>query len=111
MENTARSWTPVKAYEEILFDRSGAIARITINRPRVHNAFTPLTVQEMIDAFCPIANRVGLKFYTPGGCNTGDGINMGAWAGAALRRTVAAPMIHQFCFGSFTFLLDAFMMS
>ena len=41
MENTARSWTPVKAYEEILFDRSGAIARITINRPRVHNAFPP----------------------------------------------------------------------
>lgn len=37
--------------------------------------------QEMIDAFCPIANRVGLKFYTPGGCNTGDGITMGAWAG------------------------------
>ena len=67
--------------------------------------------QEMIGAFCPIANRVGLKFYTPGGCNTGDGINMGVWAGAALQRTVAAPMIHQFCFGSFTFLLDSFMMS
>ncbi len=36
-----RSWETVKEYQEILFDRSGAIGRITINRPRVHNAFTP----------------------------------------------------------------------
>ena len=78
MENTARSWTPVKAYEEILFDRSGAIARITINRPRVHNAFTPLTVQEMIDAFtvCRDDPTVGAIVLTGAGdkafCSGGD---------------------------------------
>ena len=67
--------------------------------------------QEMIDAFCPIANRVDMKMYTPLGGNTGDGVNMGCWAGAALQRTTAAPMIHQFCTGSFNFFLDAFIMS
>lgn len=43
-------WEQVKAYKEILFHKYGSIARISINRPKVHNAFTPLTVQEMIDA-------------------------------------------------------------
>ena len=43
-------WKAVKEYEEILFHTFEGIARISINRPRVHNAFTPLTVSEMIDA-------------------------------------------------------------
>ena len=44
------SWEPLKAYEEILYQYYDGIAKISINRPEVHNAFTPLTVQEMIDA-------------------------------------------------------------
>lgn len=44
------SWEPIKTYKEILFHKFEGIARISINRPHVHNAFTPLTVQEMIDA-------------------------------------------------------------
>lgn len=43
-------WAPVKQYKEILFQKYEGIARISINRPEVHNAFTPLTVSEMIDA-------------------------------------------------------------
>jgi len=43
-------WQPIKEYKEILFHKFEGIARISINRPEVHNAFTPLTVQEMIDA-------------------------------------------------------------
>jgi naphthoate synthase len=43
-------WKPIKEYKEILFQQYQGIARISINRPHVHNAFTPLTVQEMIDA-------------------------------------------------------------
>lgn len=43
-------WKPVKEYKEILFHKFEGIARISINRPHVHNAFTPLTVKEMIDA-------------------------------------------------------------
>lgn len=43
-------WHSLHSYKEILFERHGEIARISINRPKVHNAFTPLTVTEMIDA-------------------------------------------------------------
>ncbi len=45
-----RNWKSLKSYEEILFDYFEGIARITINRPRYRNAFTPLTVKEMSDA-------------------------------------------------------------
>ena len=44
-------WESIKPYEEILFDYYDGIAKITINRPHVHNAFTPLTVSEMSEAF------------------------------------------------------------
>lgn len=47
-----RNWTTIKEYKEILFDFYNGIARITINRPRYRNAFTPLTVAEMSDALC-----------------------------------------------------------
>jgi naphthoate synthase len=43
-------WQSIKEYKEILFQKFDGIARISINRPHVHNAFTPLTVKEMIDA-------------------------------------------------------------
>src|SRR5699024_8832637 len=35
----------------IIYEKSNGIAKITMNRPEKHNAFTPLTVSEMIDAF------------------------------------------------------------
>lgn len=44
-------WETVKEYEEIFFQRYEGIAKITINRPHRRNAFTPLTNQEMFDAF------------------------------------------------------------
>ena len=43
-------WTTIKEYEEILFDFYNGIARITINRERYRNAFTPTTTTEMSDA-------------------------------------------------------------
>lgn len=45
-----RNWTPIREYQEILFDRFEGIARITINRPRYRNAFTPTTVMEISNA-------------------------------------------------------------
>ncbi len=45
-------WKIVKKYQEIIYEKNAdGIAKITINRPNKRNAFTPLTVSEMIDAF------------------------------------------------------------
>lgn len=46
----SREWKTLHTYQDILFDYFEGIARITINRPRYHNAFTPTTVTEISDA-------------------------------------------------------------
>ena len=38
-----REWKEIKKFEEILFEEYHGIAKITINRPRYRNAFTPKT--------------------------------------------------------------------
>ncbi|MEY3646013.1 MAG: 1,4-dihydroxy-2-naphthoyl-CoA synthase [Bacteroidota bacterium] len=43
-------WKTIKEYKDILFQQYNGIAKISINRPHKHNAFTPLTVQEMSEA-------------------------------------------------------------
>jgi naphthoate synthase len=49
---TAVDWTPAGEYEDIRYELSGdGIAKITINRPEVRNAFRPQTVVEMMRAF------------------------------------------------------------
>jgi len=46
------SWIPLASYQDIKFEKTeDGVAKITINRPEVRNAFRPETVQEMIDAF------------------------------------------------------------
>ncbi len=45
-----RTWTSIKEFEEIKFEYFEGIGKITINRPRYRNAFTPDTVKEMIEA-------------------------------------------------------------
>ena len=44
------AWNTIKEYEEIKYEYFEGIAKISINRPHVHNAFTPKTVQEMSEA-------------------------------------------------------------
>ena len=46
-------WQTIKPYTDIRYERLAdePIAKVTINRPEVHNAFRPLTVTELIDAF------------------------------------------------------------
>lgn len=45
------NWTVAKEYQDIIYEKMDGIARITINRPEVRNAFRPETVIEMYDAF------------------------------------------------------------
>ncbi|MFQ5453003.1 MAG: 1,4-dihydroxy-2-naphthoyl-CoA synthase [Candidatus Zixiibacteriota bacterium] len=47
---TIINWIEMGSYKEIKYHKAEGIAKITINRPEVRNAFTPLTVNEMINA-------------------------------------------------------------
>ena len=73
-----REWKTIKKYEEILFDYYEGIARITINRPRYRNAFTPDTTKEMSEAFtyCRECPDINVVFLTGAGdkafCSGGD---------------------------------------
>lgn len=45
------NWKKVKEYTDIIYEKQDGIARVSINRPEVRNAFRPETVIEMYDAF------------------------------------------------------------
>ena len=53
-------WEAAAEYEDILYDRAEAIARITINRPEVRNAFRPQTLAELRDAFTRARDDTGV---------------------------------------------------
>ncbi|WIL35338.1 1,4-dihydroxy-2-naphthoyl-CoA synthase [Bacillus stercoris] len=71
-------WKTKRTYDEILYETYNGIAKITINRPEVHNAFTPKTVAEMIDAFADARDdqNVGVIVLAGAGdkafCSGGD---------------------------------------
>lgn len=73
-----RKWETIKAYEDILFEYFEGIAKITINRPEVRNAFRPQTVCEMVDAMniCKEDSQIGVVVFTGAGdkafCSGGD---------------------------------------
>ncbi len=75
MEN----WIPIKDYEDIKFSRTeDGIAKISINRPEVRNAFRPKTVFELKEAFdlCRDHSDIGVVIFTGEGekafCSGGD---------------------------------------
>jgi len=71
-------WETIKEYREILFQYYEGMAKISINRPHKHNAFTPLTVKEMSEAMelARQDDRVGVVILTGEGgkafCSGGD---------------------------------------
>jgi naphthoate synthase len=73
------TWQEIEKYQDIKFHRTeDGIAKITINRPEVRNAFRPETVLEMQDAFehCRFDNQIGVVILTGEGekafCSGGD---------------------------------------
>jgi len=73
------NWKTVRSYEDIRFEKSDdGIAKITINRPEVRNAFRPKTTFELIDAFARVREdpEVGVVLFTGEGgeafCAGGD---------------------------------------
>lgn len=75
---TAISWSTLKEYKEILYQFFDGIAKISINRPEVHNAFTPLTIMEMCEAMELSRQNpdIGIIIFTGEGgkafCSGGD---------------------------------------
>jgi len=73
-----RNWTTIKEFEEIKFEYFEGIAKITINRPRYRNAFTPDTIKEIIEsmAFCRDSQDIATVILTGEGdkafCSGGD---------------------------------------
>lgn len=74
----AIEWKTERTYEEIFYETYDGIAKVTINRPEKLNAFTPKTVNEMIDAFAAARDddRIGVIILTGAGteafCAGGD---------------------------------------
>ena len=73
-----RNWQTIKEYQDIQFELFDGIAKITINREKVRNAFRPLTVEEMLDAMniCRERSEIGVIVLTGAGdkafCSGGD---------------------------------------
>ena len=74
-----RSGLQLKKFSDIQFEKtSDGVARITINRPEVRNAFRPLTVKELKEAFelCREQSDVGVVILRGKGkeafCSGGD---------------------------------------
>ena len=71
-------WIAGRQYEDILYETYNGIAKITINRPEVRNAFRPKTVMELMDAFAYARDdaKVGVIVLTGAGdlafCSGGD---------------------------------------
>ena len=73
-----REWKVIKEFKEILFESYNHIAKITINRERYRNAFTPLTTLELSQAFsyCRESSDIRVVILTGAGdkafCSGGD---------------------------------------
>jgi naphthoate synthase len=71
-------WSSAGEYSDILYEKGDAIAKISINRPEVHNAFRPQTLAELRDAFNEARDdlEVGAIIFTGAGseafCSGGD---------------------------------------
>ena len=74
----ALNWTAAKQYTDILYEKCDGIAKITINRPEVRNAFRPQTLFELKDAFADAHEdaAIGVVILTGAGgeafCSGGD---------------------------------------
>ncbi|MFI5394977.1 MAG: 1,4-dihydroxy-2-naphthoyl-CoA synthase [Candidatus Binatia bacterium] len=72
------NWIPRRTYTDIRYETAEGIAKITINRPEVRNAFRPQTLFELMDAFAAARedSTVGVIIFTGAGteafCSGGD---------------------------------------
>jgi naphthoate synthase len=62
-------WKTVKTYEDIIYEKTDGMAKITINRPQKRNAFRPKTVFELYEAFWDTKEdtSIGVVLFTGAG--------------------------------------------
>ena len=71
-------WKSGAQFQDILYETAEGIAKITINRPEVRNAFRPQTIIELKEAFDLARDdeKVGVVIFTGAGdeafCSGGD---------------------------------------
>ena len=63
-------WKKIKDFKEIMLEECDGIAKITINRPRYRNAFTPLTTYELSQAFSIVRERQSVRVVLLTGAET-----------------------------------------
>src|SRR4051812_11181068 len=65
-------WKVAKTYTDILYHKAAGIAKVTINRPAKRNAFRPLTIMEMYEAFSDAREdpQIGVVLLTGAGPHT-----------------------------------------
>jgi naphthoate synthase len=72
------AWAKQDGYEDIVYEKAEGIAKITIDRPEVHNAFRPLTIKELMRAMSDARDDgdIGVVILTGAGreafCSGGD---------------------------------------
>jgi naphthoate synthase len=78
LKDQGRTWVRSGEYQDVLYETWDGIAKITINRPEVRNAFRPTTVFEMSRAFEVARDdpQIGVVILTGAGteafCSGGD---------------------------------------
>lgn len=79
MSQTLNEWKSIAKFEDILLEKTlDGVAKVTINRPEVRNAFRPQTTEELIRAFDILRDdeEVGVVILTGQGkdafCSGGD---------------------------------------
>jgi naphthoate synthase len=65
-------WKTARVYSDILYQKAGGVAKVTINRPEKRNAFRPETISQMIAAFTDARDdpRIGVVLLTGAGPHT-----------------------------------------
>ena len=78
MSSQKIKWIKSLHFSDIEYEKTQGIAKITINRPQMHNAFRPLTVTQMSKALDDARNdeKIGVIILTGKGsrafCSGGD---------------------------------------
>lgn len=72
------AWEQIGDFSDIIYEKAEGIAKLTINRPHVRNAFRPETVQQLVQAFSDAREdpEIGVIILTGAGplafCSGGD---------------------------------------